>query len=156
MKRTMLIAAASLILSAAAAVCGAGPAVVHGSSPSAAAADSLAHEEIVDGVKATFRVLDMKQSMLFHGVSTPGRMQGTHHLAVVFRNSKSGRLLTEGKVRAKIIAPDGGELMRDLALMKNHFGSDVDLSKKGRYGIMVKFKVDDDLVREVRFWYTVN
>ncbi|HUJ18586.1 MAG TPA: hypothetical protein VL197_11405 [Nitrospirota bacterium] len=119
-------------------------------------AGAIAHEEIIDGVKATFKVLNMKESMLVHGVEMPRGIKETHHLAVVFRNAKSGRLLTEGQVRAKIIGPDHREQIKDLAEMKGHFGVDVDLLKKGKYGIMVKFKIDDEMVRETRFWYTVK
>ena len=36
------------------------------------------------------------------------------------------------------------------------FGSDFTLPKKGKYGVMAKFKLKDGKVRSVKFWYTVK
>ena len=44
----------------------------------------LAHEEVVDGIKATFRVIDIKAKMKEMG------MKETHHIMVVFTDAKSG------------------------------------------------------------------
>ena len=40
--------------------------------------------------------------------------------------------------------------------MEGHFGADFDLSKKGKYGVMAKFKLADGKVRSAKFWYTVK
>jgi len=117
---------------------------------------AIAHEEVIDGVKAIFKILNMKESMLLHGTEMPKGIRETHHLAVMFTNTKSNRLVTEGQVRVKILTPDRTEQVRDLVEMRGHFGADVDLSKKGRYGIMVKFRLEDEPVQEAKFWYTVH
>jgi uncharacterized protein involved in copper resistance len=50
----------------------------------------LAHEEVVDGVRATFNVIDIKAKMKEMG------MKETHHIMVVFTDAKSGAKLSEG------------------------------------------------------------
>jgi hypothetical protein len=114
----------------------------------------LAHEEAVDGVKAVFKVMDMKTAM--HGMDMHESMQGTHHVMAAFADGKTGKALTMGEVRAKVIGPDSTEQVKDLTGMGGHFGADFDLSKPGRYGIMVKFKVGDGKVRSAKFWYVVK
>jgi hypothetical protein len=117
---------------------------------------AVAHEEVVDGVKAVFKVLNMNESMQLHGMEMPKGMKETHHLAVQFTNATSGKLMKEGEVRAKIQGPDKSEQTKDLVAMKGHFGADFDLSKKGKYGVMVKFKLEDAAVRSAKFWYEVK
>ena len=46
--------------------------------------EKVAHEEVVDGVKATFSVLDIKAKMKEMG------MKETHHIMVVFTDANSG------------------------------------------------------------------
>jgi hypothetical protein len=113
---------------------------------------NLAHEEVVDGVKATFKVMSMKE----HMKEMPQGMKETHHLMVVFKDAKSGKALTEGEVKVKVMGPDKSEQLKDLMGMEGHFGADFDLSQKGKYGIMAKFKLADGKVRSVKFWYTVK
>jgi hypothetical protein len=52
---------------------------------------NVAHEEVVDGVKATFSVLDYKGKMKEMG------MKETHHIMVVFKDAKSGKSTKETK-----------------------------------------------------------
>ena len=40
--------------------------------------------------------------------------------------------------------------------MHGHFGADFVMAKKGKYGIMSRFKVKDGKVREAKFWYEVK
>ncbi|WP_298272396.1 hypothetical protein [Geobacter sp.] len=113
-----------------------------------------AHEEVVDGVKATFKIMSMKEHM--KGMEMPMGMKETHHLMVEFKDAKSGKPLTEGEVRVKIQGPDKSTQEKDLMGMEGHFGADFDLSKKGKYGVMARFKLKDGKVRSAKFWYTVK
>jgi hypothetical protein len=115
-----------------------------------------AHEEVVDGIKATFMVQTMAESMKAMGMEMPKDVKETHHLHVEFKDVKTGKALTEGEVKVKIQGPDKSDQTRDLMGMQGHFGADFDLSKKGRYGVMAKFKLNDGKVRSVKFWYTVK
>ena len=116
----------------------------------------VAHEEVVDGVKATFKVMSMAEHMKAMKMEMPKGLKETHHIAVEFKDAKSGKALTEGDVKVKVQSPDKSEQTKDLMGMQGHFGGDFDLSKKGKYGVMVKFKVKDDKIRSSKFWYTVK
>jgi len=110
----------------------------------------LAHEEVVDGVKVTFEVLDIKAKMKEMG------MKETHHIMVVFTDAKSGKKLSEGDVKVKVLGPDKSEQAKDLMGMEGGFGADFTMPQKGKYGVMCKFKLADGKVRSAKFWYTVK
>ena len=118
----------------------------------------VAHEEVVDGVKATFKVMSMKEHM--KGMKDmPMEMKGmkeTHHIAVNFQDAKTGKALTEGEVKVKVQNPDKTVQSKDLMGMQGHFGADFDLSKQGKYGVMCKFQLKDGKTRSAKFWYTVK
>lgn len=115
---------------------------------------NTAHQEVIDGVKATFKVMAMKEQM--KGMEMPKGMKETHHIMVEFKDVKNGKALTEGEVKIKVMGPDKAEQTKDLMGMQGHFGADFDLSKKGTYGVMAKFKLADGKVRNTKFWYTVK
>ena len=79
---------------------------------------AVAHEEVVDGVKAMFKVLNMNESMQLHGMEMPKGMKETHHLAAQFTNAKTGGLLKGGEVKAKVQGPDKSEQTKDLMAME--------------------------------------
>lgn len=119
----------------------------------------VAHEEVVDGVKATFKVMSMKEHMKTMDMEMPKEMKEmkeTHHIAVEFKDVKSGKALTEGEVKVKVQGPDKADQAKELMGMQGHFGADFDLSKKGKYGVMCKFQLKDGKVRSSKFWYTVK
>jgi len=115
-----------------------------------------AHEEVVDGVKVTFKVMSMKEHMKTMKMELPKGMKETHHIAVEFKDPKTGKALTEGEVKIKVQNPDKSDQTKDLMGMQGHFGADFDLSKKGKYGVMSKFQLKDGKTRSVKFWYTVK
>ena len=149
MKKIVLAVAATLALAAPAAFAASG----HGDHSSHG---SAAHEEVVDGVKATFTVQTMKEAMKEMGMEMPKGVKETHHLSVGFTDVKSGKSLTDGEVMVKIQSPDKKEQTRDLTGMKGHFGADFEMARKGKYGIMSKFKLKDGKVRQAKFWYEVK
>ncbi|CAH2030403.1 hypothetical protein [Trichlorobacter ammonificans] len=117
---------------------------------------SSAHEEVVDGVKAVFTVQTMKEAMKAMGMELPKGVKETHHIQVGFTDLKSGKALTEGEVAIKVLAPDKTEQTKNLSAMQGHFGGDFVMAKKGRYGVMSKFRLKDGTVRQARFWYQVK
>ena len=156
-KTTPIVAAAILALAAPAAFA----AMDHGSMPmdhgsmkmehnGMMSKGTLAHEEVVDGVKATFRVIDIQQKMKEMG------MKETHHIMAMFTDAKTGKMLSGGEAKMKVMAPDKTEQVKDLMGMAGGFGSDFTMPKKGKYGVMCKFKLADGKVRTVKFWYTVK
>lgn len=109
-----------------------------------------AHEEVVDGVKATFNVMDIQKKMKEMG------MKETHHIMVMFTDAKTGKMLSGGEAKIKVMGPDKSEQVKDLMGMEGGFGSDFTMPKKGKYGVMCKFKLADGKVRNAKFWYTVK
>jgi len=116
----------------------------------------VAYMEVVDGVKATFKVMSMQEHMKAMKMDLPKGMKETHHLAVEFQDAKTGKALNEGEVKVKVQGPDKAEQTKELMGMQGHFGADFDLAKKGKYGVMCKFKLMDGKVRNAKFWYTVK
>ncbi len=110
----------------------------------------VAHQDVVDGVKVTFTIIDYKGKMKEMG------MKETHHIMVMFKDAKSGKALTSGEVKVKVMSPDKSEQTKDLMEMGDGFGSDFTMPAKGKYGIMAKFKLADGKVRSAKFWYTVK
>lgn len=117
---------------------------------------NAAHEEVVDGIKATFMVQPMAEAMKSMGMGMPKGMKESHHIHVEFKDAKTGKALTEGEVKLKVQAPDKSEQIKDLMAMQGHFGADFDMAKKGKYGIMAKFKLKDGKVRSAKFWYSIK
>jgi hypothetical protein len=111
---------------------------------------------VVDGVKATFKVMSMAEHMKAMKMEMPKGMKETHHVMVEFKDAKSGKALTEGDVKIKVQGPDKSEQTKDLMSMEGHFGADFEMAKKGKYGVMSKFKLKDGKVRSAKFWYEVK
>jgi hypothetical protein len=116
----------------------------------------VAHEEVVDGVKVTFKIMSMKEHMKAMKMELPKEMKETHHIAADFKDAKTGKALTEGEVKIKVQNPDKTDQTKDLMGMQGHFGADFDMSKKGKYGVMSKFQLKDGKTRQSKFWYTVK
>ena len=117
---------------------------------------NVAHEEVVDGVKVTFMIQTMAESMKSMGMEMPKGVKETHHVHVEFKDANTGKALTEGEVKVKVLSPDKSEQLKDLMGMQGHFGADFELSPKGNYGVMCKFKLKDGKTRQAKFWYAVK
>jgi hypothetical protein len=156
MKKMTVLIAAVLALSAPAAFAADHEGHDHGSMDMGHGDHSMmsmgktAHEEVVDGVKATFNVIDIQQKMKEMG------MKETHHIMVMFNDAKTGKMMSGGEVKIKVMGPDKSEQVKDLMGMEGGFGSDFTMPKKGKYGVMCKFKLSDGKVRNAKFWYTVK
>ena len=115
-----------------------------------------AHEEVIDGVKATFNVQTMADAMKKMGMEMPKGVKETHHVSVSFKDARSGTALTEGTVTIKVQYPDNSNQTKEMMGMHGHFGTDFDFSKSGKYGVMCKFQLKDGKSRSAKFWYTVK
>jgi sorbitol-specific phosphotransferase system component IIA len=128
----------------------------HGMNYGNVAPGKSAHQEVVDGVKATFNVQTMKDAMKSMGMEMPKGVKETHHISVSFNDMKTGKAITTGEVMVKVQAPDKSEQTKEMPAMHGHFGADFELAKKGKYGVMCKFKLPDGKVRSSKFWYEVK
>jgi hypothetical protein len=108
----------------------------------------------------TFKIMNMKEHM--KDMEMPKGMKETYHLMVSFKDVKTGKALTDGQVKVKVVGPNKSEQVKDLAgmgsmgTMGGHFGADFDFSKKGKYGVMAKFKLADNKEKSVKFRYEVK
>jgi sorbitol-specific phosphotransferase system component IIA len=151
MKKLIAVTAAILAISA--------PFVVSAMDHSSHAMEhktTVAHEEVVDGVKATFNVQTMADAMKAMGMEMPKGVKETHHISVSFKDVKSGKALTEGAVSVKVQNPDKSAQVKEFTGMQGHFGADFELSKNGKYGVMCRFQLKDGKIRQAKFWYTVK
>lgn len=157
-KLAVIIAAASFALAAPFAVLAADHGSKHGEHSKHGHHDhgAAAHEEVVDGVKATFVIQTMAEAMKAMKMEMPKGVKETHHLHVEFTDARTGKAITAGEVKVKIQGPDKADQTKDLMAMQGHFGADFVMAKKGKYGVMTKFKVKDGKVRSTRFWYEVK
>jgi hypothetical protein len=117
---------------------------------------NVAHEEVVDGIKTTFTIQTMADAMKEMGMEMPKGVKETHHISVSFKDTKSGKAVTEGTVTIKVQNPDKSAQTKDLSGMHGHFGADFDFSKSGKYGVMCKFQLKDGKTRQAKFWYPVK
>ena len=157
MKKLVLAIAAILAISAPAAFAMEHDHSAHGGHEAGMThSGNAAHEEVIDGVKATFVIQTMADAMKAMGMEMPKGVKETHHLHVEFKDVKSGKALTEGEATVKVQGPDKKDQTRELMGMHGHFGADFEMAKKGKYGVMAKFKTSDGKVRQAKFWYTVK
>jgi len=155
-KLVLILAAISGLVAAVSLVAAEGDHVGHGMNYGNYTPGRSAHQEVVDGVKATFNIQTMKDDMKEMGMEMPKGVRETHHLSVSFNDMKTGKAITTGEVMVKVQAPDKSEQTKDLSAMHGHFGADFELAKKGKYGVMCKFKLPDGKVRSSKFWHEVK
>lgn len=117
---------------------------------------NIAHEEVIDSVKATFKVQTMSEAMKNMGMNMPKGVKETHHISVSFKDVKTGTAITDGVVSVKVQNPDKTAQTKELMGMHGHFGADFELAKKGKYGVMCKFQLKNGKTGQAKFWYSVK
>ena len=149
-KISLILAAACLALSAPACSFGMDQGMEAGYGNLAA---GLVYEEVVDGVKASFKVQAAQEEMTGLKPEPPAT---TRYISVAFKDIVTGKALLEGEARMKVVGPDKMAQSNDLMMTHDEFGALFDLSKSGKYGVMVKFRLRDGKTRSARFWYVVQ
>lgn len=156
MNRSILLFAAILALTAPPALAAGTDHVGHGMNFGNYTPGKAAHQEVVDGVKATFNIMPLQEARAETGMALPQKVTETHHVSVAFNDMKTGTALMSGEVTVKILAPDTSEQTRDLPALHGHFGADFALAKQGKYGVMCRFTLADGRVRSATFWYEIR
>lgn len=101
-----------------------------------------------DGVTARPHLADVREAMAKHG------MKETHHMMVMFTDSKTGAALTEGAVAIKVTDPAGvTSSPKKMMLMGDGFGADISLAAPGKYSLEVGSKLADAKKRVFVFSY---
>lgn len=122
----------------------------------AAHAGKVAHEAVVDGVKATFNITSIAEELRAKGLAVPKGMKESHHLAAAFMDVARKQPLSKGLVAIRIQGPGQSGEPKELVGMDGHFGIDLDLSRPGSYGIMCRFVLEDGKKRQAMFRYEVK
>lgn len=82
----------------------------------------------------------------------------SHHLSLEISEEKSGKKIEDAKVKVKVIDPNERfqEKWVDWSSEMKHYGSDLEMKGKGKYGIIVLFKTADDKKHTAELRYEVK
>ncbi|RMF95674.1 MAG: hypothetical protein D6734_05140 [Candidatus Schekmanbacteria bacterium] len=85
-------------------------------------------------------------------------MKASHHLSLKISDSKSKKEIKDAVVKLKAIAPDktSQELWVKWNDMMKHYGCDLRISDRGKYGIIILFKTADEKKHIVKFWEDIK
>lgn len=101
----------------------------------------------VDGIVASAHLMNVKEKMAGHGMST------THHFMVGFMD-EAKKMVSTGQVALKVEAPDGKvSKPNKLMGMSGQFGTDITLDQQGMYHFMVGTKLADGNKRMFHMHY---
>ncbi|MDK2848214.1 MAG: hypothetical protein PWP34_1567 [Desulfuromonadales bacterium] len=97
----------------------------------------------VDGVKAMFHLVPIDPKVL------PEGHEATHHLMVMFNDTRTGKSIDSGTVAVKITDPEQviGKPVKMMG-MQGHFGVDVNLDRPGVWHFRIAAKLADGKVRQ--------
>lgn len=115
---------------------------------------------VVEGVKASIMVMPNKEhekmlaDMKMDEKVEPGT---THNLMVVLKDDQTQKEITGAQVKMKVIDPGGKDRIKTLKEEREMKSYDAyfDLSQKGRYQVLVSFKVGDK-TRNAGIYYDVK
>jgi hypothetical protein len=112
---------------------------------------------LVEGVKVSFTVMandshkKMLQDMKMKEDIEPGT---THNITVVLKDQKTQREITDAQVNMKVVDPKGKDQIKLLKYddMMKSYDAYFSLPEKGKYQIMVLFKVGDQKKTAGVYW----
>jgi len=82
----------------------------------------------------------------------------THHLALEISEEKGGKKIEDAKVKVKVIDPNdkAQEKLVEWSKEMKHYGCDLEMKEKGKYGVIILFKTKDEKQHLAKFWYEVK
>jgi len=85
-------------------------------------------------------------------------MKASHHLSLTITDKKSGKSINEAIVKVKAIAPDESSQEKWVPWLKmmNHYGCDLGMKAKGKYGIIILFKTPEGKKHVAKFWEKIS
>ncbi len=112
---------------------------------------------LVEGVKVSFTVManaehrKMLKDMKMKEDIEPGT---THDITVVLKDEKTGKEITDAQVTMKVVDPKGKDQIKPLKYedMMKSYDAYFSLPEKGKYQIMVLFKVGDQKKTAGVYW----
>jgi hypothetical protein len=105
-------------------------------------------EVIVEGVKATFQIMDNKEhkKMLKDMKMKEDIESGTtHNITVTLKDEKTQREIIDAQINMKVVDPKGKDQIKSLKYeeMMKSYDAYFNLKEKGKYQVMVLFKVGE-------------
>lgn len=120
----------------------------HGHGSKAGDPEMETKEVLVEGVRVLFQIMDNKayKKMLAQmKVKEEAEADTTHNIGVALVDEKTRKTVMDAQVNMKVVDPAGKEqikMLRPDVAMKSH-GAYFNLPKKGRYQVMILFKIGD-------------
>ncbi|MCJ7595935.1 MAG: hypothetical protein MUO52_14305, partial [Desulfobacterales bacterium] len=101
-----------------------------------------------EGVKVVFQIMvneEHKKMLADMKMEEKPEAGTTHNITVLLVDEKSQREITDAVVRMKVVDPSAKEQIKALKpdTMMKSYGAYFNLPKKGRYQIMILFKIGD-------------
>ena len=124
---------------------------------------SFIKEISIDGYKLTFEILPYKDFIektkktdknLASGEEAMLKMDKTmtHHFGVTIIDEKTGKEIKDAMVKVKVIAAKKEDQIKTTMYMTNHFCHYYKMAEKGKYEVLVKFKVNDKVHQGGFYW----
>ena len=114
-------------------------------------------EVLVEGTKVTFQIManDEHQKMLKDMKMKEDIEAGTtHNITVILKDEKSQKEITNAQVNMKVVDPKGKDQVKPLKYedMMKSYDAYFNLPEKGKYQIMILFKVGDQKKTAGVYW----
>ena len=105
-------------------------------------------EVIVEGIKVTFQIMDNKEhkKMLQDMKMKEDIETGTtHNITVALKDEKTQKEITDAQINMKVVDPKGKDQIKALKYeeMMKSYDAYFNLKEKGKYQVMVLFKVGE-------------
>jgi hypothetical protein len=129
----------------------------HGGAPAGGSMKMESKDVLVEGVKVSFTVManDSHKKMLQDMKMKEDIESGTtHNITVVLKDQKTQKEITDAQVNMKVVDPKGKDQIKLLKYedtMKS-YDAYFNLPEKGKYQIMVLFKVGDQKKTAGVYW----
>ena len=104
---------------------------------------------VIEGIRTKFEITTMAEhKKMMDEMKMKMEMadkSATHHIAVTFYDDKTGKEVADAQVNMKVVGPSKKEQVKTLMHMPEmkHFGNDFKLSEKGKYEMLILFKITD-------------
>jgi hypothetical protein len=120
----------------------------HGGTSSGGGMKMDSKDVLVDGVKVSFMVManeDHKKMLKDMNMKEDIEPGTTHNIAVVLKDEKTQKEITNSQVTMKVIDPKGKDQVKPLKYedMMKSYDTYFDLREKGKYQILILFKVGE-------------
>lgn len=120
-------------------------------------------EITIDGYKLTFEILPHKEFLektkkadkeLAKGEEAMLKMDKsmTHHFFVTITDENTRKEITDATVKVKVITPKKEDQIKTTMHMTNHFCHYFKMKEKGKYEVLVTFKVKDKVHKGGFYW----